>query len=32
MTITAIAVGVTVALYLIFSVAFQLYLPRGVLL
>lgn len=31
-TITAIAVGVTVALYLIFSVAFQLYLPRGVLL
>ena len=30
--ITAIAAGVTVALYLIFSVAFQLYLPRGVLL
>lgn len=32
LTITAIAVSVTVVLYLIFSVAFQLYLPRGVLL
>lgn len=30
--ITAISISVTVVLYLVFSVAFQLYLPRGVLL
>lgn len=30
--IVAISVGVTVALYLMFSVAFELYLPRGILI
>lgn len=30
--IIAISVGVTLALYLVFSVAFQLYLPRGILI
>lgn len=29
--ITAISIGVTAALYLLFTVAFELYLPRGIL-